>query len=88
MVKRLVVHTDNPQTVLSMIHELGASFFCKTGQDTYKVVYFASNREVHFEGSLSKEQLDQIKRGSAEVTSIRTDEFRDEIIIEEIDRSP
>lgn len=83
MVKRLVVHTDNPQTLLGMLHELGTSFFCKTGQDTYKVVYFASNREVHFEGKLAEEQLEEIKRESTEVESIRIDDFHNEIVIRE-----
>jgi hypothetical protein len=83
MVKRLVVKTNNPQTLLDTIHELGTSFYCKTGQDTYRVIYFASNREVHFEGSLNAEQLDKLKSESQEVQNITVNEAANEIIVEE-----
>lgn len=83
MVKRLVVHTSNPQTLIEMMHELGTAFYCKTGQKTYRVIYFATNREIHFEGELTEEQLEKIKMEATEVKSIRIDDFNDEIIIEE-----
>ena len=83
MVKRLVVHTGNPQTLLDVMHELGKSFYCKTGQSNYKVMYFATSREVHFEGELDEKQLEKVKTGSVEVKSIKVDEFNNEIIIEE-----
>lgn len=83
MVKKLVVKTNNPQTIIDMMHELGTSFHCKTSQNEYRVIYFATNREVHFEGSLTPDQLAQIKAESKEVKSIRIDEFAGEIIIEE-----
>lgn len=50
---------------------------------TAKVVYFASNREVHFEGKLSREQTDQIKQSSTEVEGIEVDEFHGEIVVRE-----
>jgi len=83
MVKRLVVRTSNPQTLIDMMHELGTAFYCKTGQNTYKVLYFASNREVHFEGELNEAQLAKIKAEAKEVKSIMEDEFGNEIRIEE-----
>ncbi|MEM2110768.1 MAG: hypothetical protein QXX08_02695 [Candidatus Bathyarchaeia archaeon] len=83
MVKRLVVKTNNPQTLLDTIHELGTSFYCKTGQNTYRVVYFASNREIHFEGALNEEQLDKLKADSQEVQNITINEVTSEIIVEE-----
>jgi len=66
------------------MHELGASFYCKTGENTFHVVYFAANREIHFKGSMTADQLEKLKESdSIQVKSIEVDEFNDEIIIEE-----
>lgn len=62
MVKRLVVKTNNPQTIVDMMHEMGTSFYCKTGRNEHRAIYFATNREVHFEGSLSPQQLQAMNR--------------------------
>ena len=83
MVKRLVVKTTNPATLLDMLHELGTAFYSKAGQNSYKVLYFASNREVHFEGALSEDQLAKVKGEAQEVKSIKIDEIANEIVIEE-----
>lgn len=83
MVKKLVVKTGNPETILDMMHELGTSFYCKTGKDEYHMVYFATNREVHFEGQLSEKQLEEVKADSKEVASIKIDEYANEIVVEE-----
>ena len=62
MVKRLVVKTNNPQTIIDTMHEMGTSFYGKTGRNEYPVICFATNREVHFEGSLSPQQLQATNR--------------------------
>ena len=83
MVKKLVVKTNNPETILELMHELGTSFWCQTEKDEFQVIYFATNREIHFEGALAKDQLEQIQKESREVSSIRINEIAGEIIIEE-----
>jgi len=83
LVKKLVVKTSNPKTILDMMNELGTSFFCKTDQDEYRVIYFATNREVWFQGKLSPNELEKIKTESHEVTNITVDEMASEILIEE-----
>jgi len=89
MVKRLVVKTSNPDTLFDHMHEKGTSFYAKTGEDEktheeiYKVVYFASNREIWFEGKLTDERIKQLKDDSTRVKSIQVDEFAGEIIVEE-----
>jgi len=90
VVKRLVVKTSNPETLIDHMHEKGTSFYAKVGEDEktgagiYKVVYFASNREIHFEGTLdTEEQFQKIKEESTKVKSIKIDEFAGEIIVEE-----
>ena len=83
MVKSLVVKTGNPKTLFDNMHELGASFYCKSGENAYQVVYFARNRQIHFKGSLSADDLKNLQADSVEVKSITVDEFDDEIIIEE-----
>ena len=83
MVKSLVVKTGNPQTLFDNMHELGASFYCKSGENAYQVVYFARNRQIHFSGVLTADELKKLEGDSVEVKSITVSEFDDEIIIEE-----
>lgn len=82
-VKRLVVKTSNPDTLFEHMHEKGTSFYAKVGEELYKVVYFATNREIWFEGTLTDEQLKQLKDESTKAKSIQIDEFAGEIIVEE-----
>jgi len=83
------VKTSNPETLFEHMHEKGTSFYAKTGEEDekgeaiYKVIYFATNREVHFEGKLTDEQIQQLKSDSTRVKSIQIDEFAGEIIVEE-----
>jgi len=87
VVKRLVVRTSNPETLMDHMHEKGTSFYAKVASvgplGIYKVVYFASNREIHFEGTLTEEQIQKLKEESTEVKSIKIDDFAGEIIVEE-----
>jgi len=78
-----VVRTGNPKTLLDLTHELGQIFFCNTGDNAYKIIYFAQSREIHFEGELTEGQLNRITADGVEAKSIRIDEFNNEIIIEE-----
>jgi len=80
--------TSNPATLFEHMHEKGTSFYAKAGEDdkheaVWKVVYFATNREVHFDGKLTDEQLEELKGGSTRVKSIEIDEFAGEIRVEE-----
>jgi len=88
MVKRLVVKTSNPETLFDHMHEKGTSFYARTSEvgikpETYKVIYFATNREVHFDGELTEEQIQRLKDDSTRVKSIQIDEFAGEIIVQE-----
>jgi hypothetical protein len=84
LVKKLVVKTRNPKTILDMMNEMGTSFYCEgEDKDEYCIIYFATNREVYFEGKLDARELEQVKTGSHRVNSIKVDALNQEIIIEE-----
>ena len=83
MVSRLVLKTSNPQTLLESMHQLGQVFLCETGQEIYKVIYFAQHRQIFFEGHLSPSQLDRVKHECVTAKSIEIDDFNNEIVIEE-----
>ena len=78
-----MVKTGNPKTLLDLMHELGQIFFCNTGDNAYKIIYFAQSREIHFEGTLTEGQLQRISADGVQAKSIGIDEFNNEIIIEE-----
>jgi len=88
VVKRLVVKTSNPETLFDHMHEKGTSFYARTSEsgvkpETYKVIYFATNREVHFEGELTEQQIQKLRTDSTGAKSIQIDEFAAEILVEE-----
>jgi len=70
------------------MHEKGTSFYARTSEigikpETYHVIYFATNREVHFEGELTGEQIQKLTEDSTRVKSIQIDEFAGEITVQE-----
>lgn len=81
MVKRLVACLTDPDLLFDLMHELGTSFYCKMGKDAWRVVYFAGNRELHFEGNLTEKQLGRLKENSVEVSEITVNELQGEIQI-------
>ena len=80
---RLIVHTSKSATLFSHMHELGTSFYCKGEKDTYRVIYYATNREIHFEGQLTETEAERLRVESTEVKSIEYDRFKDELVITE-----
>lgn len=82
---RLIVHTSKAATLFDHMHELGTSFYCKSKDvdDKYKVIYYATNRELHFEGKLTEGEVKRLAQESTEVESIEYDRFKDAIIITE-----
>jgi len=80
---RLKLTTSNPKTLLEEMHELGTAFYAKTGEKTYQVLYFASIREIVFEGELTPEQVAALEGNATQVKSIQYDKFNDTWIIEE-----
>ena len=82
---RLIVHTSKAVTLFDHMHELGTSFYCKSKvvDDNYKVVYYATNREIHFEGKLTEGEMRRLAGEATEVDMIEYDRFKDAIIITE-----
>ena len=83
MTKTLVIHTGNPGTLFDNMYPLGTCFWCRLGEGEVKVVYFATNRQVFFEGKLSDEELANLVGQAQEVHTIEVDDFTQEIRIEE-----
>ena len=83
MTKTLVIHTGNPGTMFDNMYSLGKCFWSRLADRQYKVVYFATNRQVFFEGKLTDEQLTKLAGQGQEVQKITVDDFTQEIRIEE-----
>ena len=83
MTKVLVIHTGNAETLFENISPLGKCFYCSLGRDEYRVVYFAANRQVFFDGVLDDEELVQLEHDGRGVKKIEVDDFTQEIRIEE-----
>ena len=83
MTKVLVIHTGNPSTMFENMHTLGTCFYCPIGEMQYKVVYFATNRQVFFEGELTVYELEKLKGHGREVKKIEVDDFTQEIRVKE-----
>ena len=83
MTKTLVILTGNAETLFDNVSPLGTCFFCCTAENEYKVVYFAANRQVFFEGRLTGEEYKQLLQQAREVHTIEVDDFTQEIRIEE-----
>lgn len=83
MVDKLVVSTKKAETIIEMLNEQGLSYLCHLGDNEYRVVYFSNSRQCLFEGTLTKDQLEQIAKNSRQVSKLAIDEAAGKIIIEE-----
>ena len=83
MTKTLVIHTGNPGTLFDNIYPLGTCLWCRLSEGEYKVVYFATNRQVFFEGKLTGEELAKLVGLGQEVHTIEVDDFTQEIRVKE-----
>jgi len=85
-----VLYAINSKTLFDHMHELGTAFYCKypsgpvdKPETIYKVIYYAENRQIFYEGPLELPELEQLKKMAIEVSTIEYDKFRDELIIKE-----
>jgi len=74
---RLLAEIKTPGVLLESISELGESYWRRKGApegeeqpEEYEVVYFSSNRLIHFEGALSPEQLKRVQAQATQVQQI------------------
>ena len=74
---RLLAEIKTPGVLLESISEMGESYWRRLGApegqeqpEAYEVVYFSSNRLIHFQGALSPEQLKRVQAQATEVQQI------------------
>ena len=72
---KLIAEITDPELMMKLQHEKGASFFKPTGEKpgTYEVLYFSGNKVVHFEGELTAAQLELLKAQANQCTIIDLD---------------
>ena len=83
MTKVLVIHTGNPGTLFDNISPLGKCFWCLTGEKEVQAIYFATNRQVFFNGPMTQDDLIRLANEGWQVKKIEVDDFTQEIRIEE-----